>query len=181
MFAALDQVSYPFSLRNYILLFFSKSLDWTGNFWRLAVIASISTNAAIASHQIFHRFGLPDRIAWAWWLLKYVEEAEFGPDTGVNTTFLIGSLVSKLDALSGQMINHRVLCVGESCKWMTKDKESALVLLSEAKLGSDHIGQYILDLWIPDCKQHGCPSFALPGIYGFASFSSFIEKMVPHS
>jgi len=135
VFAALDQVSYPFSLRNYILLFFSKSLDWTGNFWRLAVIASISTNAAIASHQIFHRFGLPDRIAWAWWLLKYVEEAEFGPDTGVNTTFLIGSLVSKLDALSGQMINHRVLCVGESCKWMTKDKESALVLLSEAKLG----------------------------------------------
>jgi len=144
--AALDQVSYPFSLRNYILLFFSKSLDWTGNFWRLAVIASISTNAAIASHQIFHRFGLPDRIAWAWWLLKYVEEAEFGPDTGVNTTFLIGSLVSKLDALSGQMINvfvlsdskllsHRVLCMAESCKWMTKDKESALVLLSEAKLG----------------------------------------------
>jgi len=146
----------------------------------------------VASRQIFYRFGLPDRIAWAWWLLKYVEEAEFGPDAGVNTAFLIGSLVSKLDALSGQMINvfvlsdskllnHRVLCMAESCKWMTKDKKCALVLLSEAKLGSDHIGQYILDLWIPDCKQHGCPSFALPGIYGFASFSSFIEKMVPHS
>ena len=121
-----------------------------------------------------------------------MEETEFGPDTGVNTAFLIGSLVSKLDALSGQMINvfvlsdskllnHRVLCMAESCKWMTKDKKCALVLLSEAKLGSDHIGQYILDLWIPDCKQHGCPSFALLGIYGFASFSSFIEKMVPHS
>jgi len=128
--AALDQVSYMFSLSNYMLFFPPSLFDWTGNFWRLAVIASISTNVTVASRQIFDRFGLPDRIAWAWWLLKYVEEAEFGPDAGVNTVFLIGSLVSKLDALS------------ESCKWMTKDKKCALVLLSEAKLGSDHIGQY---------------------------------------
>ena len=80
-----------------------------------------------------------------------MEETEFGPDAGVNTAFLIGSLVSKLDALSGQMINvfvlsdskllnHRVLCMAESCKWMTK--ECALVLLSEAKPGTDRIGQY---------------------------------------
>jgi len=151
--AALDQVSYMFSLSNYMLFFPPSLFDWTGNFWRLAVIASISTNVTVASRQIFDRFGLPYRIAWAWWLLKYVEEAEFGPDAGVNTVFLIGSLVSKLDALSGQMINvfvlsdskllnHRVLCMAESCKWMTKDKKCALVLLSEAKLGSDHIGQY---------------------------------------
>jgi hypothetical protein len=34
-------------------------------------------------------------------LLKYVEEAEFGPDAGVNTVFVIGSLDSKLDGPQG--------------------------------------------------------------------------------
>ena len=102
--AALDQVSYPFSLRNYILLFFSKSLDWTGNFWRLAVIASNLTNVTVASRQIFDRFGLPDGMRGEWRLLKYVEEAEFGPDAGVNMVFLIGSLLSKLDALPGEIL-----------------------------------------------------------------------------
>jgi len=40
-----------------------------------------------------------------WRLLKYVEEAEFGPDAGINTVYIIGSLESKLDALQGQMLN----------------------------------------------------------------------------
>ena len=39
-----------------------------------------------------------------WRLLKYVEEAEFGPDAGVKTVFLIGSLLSKLDALPGEIL-----------------------------------------------------------------------------
>jgi hypothetical protein len=43
-----------------------------------------------------------------WRLLKYVEEAEFGPDAGANTVFIIGSLESKLDALEGQMLNALV-------------------------------------------------------------------------
>jgi len=102
--AALDQVSYPFSLSSYCLFFPPSLFDSTGNFWRLAVIASNLTNVTVASRQIFDRFGLPDRIAWAWWLLKYVEEAEFGPDAGVNMVFLIGSLVSKLDALPGEIL-----------------------------------------------------------------------------
>ncbi|KAG2595855.1 uncharacterized protein LOC120706094 isoform X1 [Panicum virgatum] len=85
-------------------------------------------DVSAALDQIFYRFGLPDGMRGEWRLLKYVEEAEFGPDAGVNMVFLIGSLVSKLDALP------------ESCKWMTK--ECALVLLSEAKPGTDRIGQY---------------------------------------
>jgi len=40
-----------------------------------------------------------------WRLLKYVEEAEFGPDAGINTVYIIESLESKLDALQGQMLN----------------------------------------------------------------------------
>jgi hypothetical protein len=117
----------------------------------MAVIASVSTKVTVASRQIFDRSGLPDGMRGEWRLLKYVEEAEFGPDAGVNTVFLIGSLVSKLDGLPGQIINvlvfsdskllnRHVLCVAESCKWMTK--ECALGLLSEAKPGSDRIGQY---------------------------------------
>jgi hypothetical protein len=84
-------------------------------------------------------------------LLKYVEEAEFGPDAGINTVYIIGSLESKLDALQGQMLNvlvflnrelldHHALPMAESCKWMSK--ECALRLLSEAKPGNDRIGQY---------------------------------------
>ncbi|CAO2160942.1 unnamed protein product [Urochloa humidicola] len=83
-------------------------------------------DVSAALEQIFNQFGLPDGMRGDWWLLKYVEEAEFGPDAGVNTVFIIGSLESKLDALP------------ESCKWMTK--ELALGLLSEAKPGSDRIG-----------------------------------------
>ncbi|CAO2174493.1 unnamed protein product [Urochloa humidicola] len=83
-------------------------------------------DVSAALEQIFNQFGLPDGMRGDWWLLKYVEEAEFGPDAGVNTVFIIVSLESKLDALP------------ESCKWMTK--ELALGLLSEAKPGSDRIG-----------------------------------------
>ncbi|PWZ32377.1 Hydroxyacylglutathione hydrolase [Zea mays] len=61
-------------------------------------------------------------------LLKYVEEAEFGPDAGINTVYIVGSLELRLDDLP------------ESCKWMSK--ECALRLLSEAKPGNDRIGQY---------------------------------------
>ncbi|OEL20730.1 hypothetical protein BAE44_0018251 [Dichanthelium oligosanthes] len=85
-------------------------------------------DVSAALDQIFDQFGLPDGMRGEWRLLKYAEEAEFGPDAGVNTVFIIGSLESRLDALP------------ESCKWMAK--ESALGLLSEAKPGSDRIGLY---------------------------------------
>jgi hypothetical protein len=86
-----------------------------------------------------------------WRLLKYVEEAEFGPDAGVNTVYIVGSLELRLDDLPGQMLNvwvflnrelldHHALPMAESCKWMSK--ECALRLLSEAKPGNDRIGQY---------------------------------------
>jgi hypothetical protein len=111
----------------------------------MAVIASVSTKVTVASRQIFDRSGLPDGMRGEWRLLKYVEEAEFGPDAGVNTVFLIGSLVSGqiinvLVFSDSKLLNRHVLCVAESCKWMTK--ECALGLLSEAKPGSDRIGQY---------------------------------------
>ena len=38
-------------------------------------------------------------------LLKYVEEAEFGPDAGINTVYIVGSLELRLDDLPGQMLN----------------------------------------------------------------------------
>ncbi|KAF8780763.1 hypothetical protein HU200_001180 [Digitaria exilis] len=85
-------------------------------------------DVSAALDQIFDQFGLPDGMRGEWRLLKYVEEAEFGPDAGVNTVFVIGSLEAKLDALP------------ESCKWMAK--ESALGLLTEAKPCSDRIGPY---------------------------------------
>ncbi|WVZ72125.1 hypothetical protein U9M48_020635 [Paspalum notatum var. saurae] len=81
-----------------------------------------------ALDQIFDQFGLPDGMRGEWRFLKYVEEAEFGPDAGVNMVYIVGSLESKLDALQ------------ESCRWMSK--ECALGLLSEAKPGSDRIGPY---------------------------------------
>jgi len=113
--AALDQVSYPFSLSSYCLFFPPSLFDSTGNFWRLAVIASISTNVTVASRQIFYRFGLPDGMRGEWRLLKYVEEAEFGPDAGVKTVFLIGSLLSKLDALPGEMLKVLVFLTSINC------------------------------------------------------------------
>ncbi|KAJ1282752.1 hypothetical protein BS78_03G075800 [Paspalum vaginatum] len=85
-------------------------------------------DVSAALDQIFDQFGLPDGMRGEWRFLKYVEEAEFGPDTGVNTVYIVGSLESKLDALQ------------ESCKWMSM--ECALGLLSEAKPGSDRIGPH---------------------------------------
>ncbi|XP_062192430.1 uncharacterized protein LOC133895910 isoform X2 [Phragmites australis] len=85
-------------------------------------------DVSAALDQIFNQFGLPDGMRGEWRLLKYVEEAEFGPDAGVNTVFIIGSLESKLDGLQ------------DSYKWMSK--ECALGLLSEVKPCSDRIGPY---------------------------------------
>lgn len=36
-----------------------------------------------------------------WVLLKYVEEAEFGPEPFVNTLFVLGSIENKGDPLQG--------------------------------------------------------------------------------
>jgi hypothetical protein len=36
-----------------------------------------------------------------WRLLKHVEEPEFGPDAGVNTVLIAGSLESKPEVLQG--------------------------------------------------------------------------------
>ncbi|ONM30233.1 Metallo-hydrolase/oxidoreductase superfamily protein [Zea mays] len=85
-------------------------------------------DVSAALDQIFHQFGLPAGMSGEWRLLKYVEEAEFGPDAGINTVYIVGSLELRLDDLP------------ESCKWMSK--ECALRLLSEAKPGNDRIGQY---------------------------------------
>ncbi|KAL6847849.1 hypothetical protein ACP4OV_021977 [Aristida adscensionis] len=81
-----------------------------------------------ALDQIFDQFGLPDGMRGEWTLLKYVEEAEFGPDAGVNTVFIVGALESKMEGLQ------------DSCKWMSK--EYALGLLCEVKRCSDRIGPY---------------------------------------
>ncbi|KAL6626682.1 hypothetical protein ACP70R_030408 [Stipagrostis hirtigluma subsp. patula] len=89
-------------------------------------LARLDVSAAL--DQIFTQIGLPDGMRGEWTLLKYVEEAEFGPDAGVNTVFIIRSLESKMDALQ------------ESCKWMSK--ECALGLLCEVKPCSDRIGLY---------------------------------------
>lgn len=85
-------------------------------------------DVSAALDQIFHQFGLPAGMSGELRLLKYVEEAEFGPDAGINTVYIVGSLELRLDDLP------------ESCKWMSK--ECALRLLSEAKPGNDRIGQY---------------------------------------
>ena len=37
-----------------------------------------------------------------WRLLRYVEEPEFGPDAGVNTVLVVGSLESKPEMLQGR-------------------------------------------------------------------------------
>ncbi|KQK02554.1 uncharacterized protein LOC100840116 isoform X2 [Brachypodium distachyon] len=81
-----------------------------------------------ALDQILNPLGLTTAMCGEWRLLKYVEEAEFGPDAGVNTVLISGSLESKLEMLQ------------DSCKWMSK--EGASELLSEAKPGSARIGPY---------------------------------------
>ncbi|CAD6239440.1 unnamed protein product [Miscanthus lutarioriparius] len=106
-------------------------------------------DVSAALDQIFDQFGLPDGMCGEWRLLKYVEEAEFGPDAGINTVYIIGSLESKLDALQ------------ESCKWMSK--ECALRLLSEAKPGNDRIGQYAyIGLLNSELSSNRTASPALP-------------------
>ncbi|KAG8053533.1 hypothetical protein GUJ93_ZPchr0001g30673 [Zizania palustris] len=102
-----------------------------------------------ALDQIFDKFGLPSGMCGEWRLLKYVEEAEFGPDAGVNTVLIISSLETKLEALQ------------EPCKWMSN--ECALGLLSEAKLCSTRIGPYAyIGLLKPELSSKWTVAPALP-------------------
>ncbi|KAI5004398.1 hypothetical protein ZWY2020_031641 [Hordeum vulgare] len=86
-------------------------------------------DVSAALDQILSQLGLTNAMCGEWRLLKYVEEAEFGPDAGVNTVLIITSLESKPEALQ------------DSCKWMSK--EGARELLSEVKPGGTRIGPYV--------------------------------------
>jgi hypothetical protein len=81
-----------------------------------------------ALDQILNQLGLTNATCGEWRLLKHVEEPEFGPDPGVNTVLIVGSLESKPEALQ------------DSCQWMSK--EGAWELLSGVKPGGDRIGPY---------------------------------------
>ncbi|XP_052140057.1 uncharacterized protein LOC127759883 isoform X1 [Oryza glaberrima] len=99
--------------------------------------------------QICDQFGLPSGICGEWRLLKYVEEAEFGPDAGLNTVLIIGSLESKLEALQ------------DSWRWMSK--ECASGLLSGAKSGGTRIGPYAyIGLLKPELPSNWTVAPALP-------------------
>ncbi|CAM0879043.1 unnamed protein product [Alopecurus aequalis] len=82
-----------------------------------------------ALDQILSQLGLTTAMCGEWSLLKYVQEPEFGPDAGINTVLLAGSLESKPEALQ------------DSCKWMSK--EGAWELLSGVKPGGTRIGLYV--------------------------------------
>ncbi|KAF0920252.1 hypothetical protein E2562_034102 [Oryza meyeriana var. granulata] len=110
-------------------------------------ISRLDVSAAL--DQICDQFGLPRGMLGEWRLLKYVEEAEFGPDAGLNTVLITGSLESKLEALQ------------ESCKWMSK--ECALGLLSEVKPGGTRIGPYTyIGLLKPELSLNCAVGSALP-------------------
>uniref|UniRef100_A0ACD5VB67 Uncharacterized protein n=1 Tax=Avena sativa TaxID=4498 RepID=A0ACD5VB67_AVESA len=81
-----------------------------------------------ALDQILNQLGLTNATCGEWRLLKHVEEPEFGPDPGVNTVLIVGSLESKPEALQ------------DSCQWMSK--EGAWELLSGVKPGGTRIGPY---------------------------------------
>lgn len=58
--------------------------------------------------------GLTNAMCGEWRLLKYVQEAEFGPDTGVNTVLIITSLESKPEALQGLVLHFLLMFVSRN-------------------------------------------------------------------
>ncbi|XP_020088492.1 uncharacterized protein LOC109710380 isoform X1 [Ananas comosus] len=83
-----------------------------------------------ALHQVLMQVGPIIAINGKWVLLKYVEEAEFGPERFVNTLFVLGSIENKGDPLQ------------ETCKWMSN--ECALKLLLEVKPCASRLGPLVV-------------------------------------
>nr|CAD1838144.1 unnamed protein product [Ananas comosus var. bracteatus] len=81
-------------------------------------------------YQVLMQVGPIIAINGKWVLLKYVEEAEFGPEPFVNTLFVLRSIENKGDPLQ------------ETCKWMSN--ESALKLLLEVKPCASRLGPLVV-------------------------------------
>ncbi|KAL0917195.1 hypothetical protein M5K25_012242 [Dendrobium thyrsiflorum] len=67
-------------------------------------------NIDSALAQITSQVGRVATICRSWSVLKYVEEAEFGPDSPVITLFILGTLAQGDEDFS------------DSCKWISKDR-----------------------------------------------------------
>ncbi|XP_038986057.1 uncharacterized protein LOC103718831 [Phoenix dactylifera] len=89
-----------------------------------------------ALSQVLWQVGLVNAISGRWQLLKYVEEADFGPEPRVDTIFILGRLESEEEILQ------------ESCKWLSM--ESALQLLLEVKPSVDRVGPFVVIGLLPD-------------------------------
>lgn len=83
-----------------------------------------------ALSQIASQLGRVTAICRNWSVLKYVEEAEFGPDSPIKTLFILGTLA------------HEDEDIPDSCKWMSKD--SAATLHLQSTLSGDRIGPLVI-------------------------------------
>nr|XP_010926009.1 uncharacterized protein LOC105048409 isoform X3 [Elaeis guineensis] len=92
-----------------------------------------------ALNQVLLQAGLVNPIMGSWQLLKYVEEADFGPEPRVDTIFILGRLESEEEILQ------------ESCKWLSM--ESTLKLLLEVKASVDRVGPFVAIGLLPDSAE----------------------------
>ncbi|XP_020595413.1 uncharacterized protein LOC110035521 isoform X2 [Phalaenopsis equestris] len=79
-----------------------------------------------ALSQISSQLGRATPISRDWSVLKYVEEADFGPDSPIKTLFIVGKLIHEDEDLS------------DSCKFISK--ESAAKIHLQSTPGGDRIG-----------------------------------------
>lgn len=87
-------------------------------------LSTFDTDSALS--QIASQLGRETSICSIWSVLKYVVEAEFGPDSPVKTLFILGTLEHEDDIIS------------DSCKWMSKDND--VNFNSHSTPSSDRIG-----------------------------------------
>ncbi|XP_072957077.1 uncharacterized protein [Typha angustifolia] len=83
-----------------------------------------------ALNQVVMQVGLDTATGGRWVLLKYVEEAEFGPEPIINTLFVLGTLEIKWGHLQ------------ESCRWISN--ESSLKLLLDVKPCAARLGPFVV-------------------------------------
>lgn len=83
-----------------------------------------------ALNRVLEQVGFKAADVGDWTLLKYVEEAQFGPGSPINSVFVRGKLVASHPNLP------------ESCKWLSVP--SCLNWLLEVKPGNDRVGPLIV-------------------------------------
>lgn len=91
--------------------------------------------------QVLSQVGIVNAFNGQWTLLKYVEEAQFGPGAPIHTLFVLGKLESDVEILQ------------ESCKWLSREIASNLLL--EVTPNSDRIGSFVVIGLLDGSNENG--------------------------